>query len=364
MAYTIPGPGTASGYTAAGGGGGGTSEPVQPPAATSQSVAAGAAFATVTFGAFTDPDGLIASYSASRINATGSTAWSGTGLGAYTASGSADGDAGTLYLDALDGDGDIVATAIHSYERGSPAGAASWVDLLDYDMTDVVTQAAVSTGTVTLAFVSSGDTIDMRVTQYAGNSGTVTPTNGTGLLYSGGTDPGTVTAAYTWTAELAATWDNEYALSAPIAVHFVLTSISYPSSSDDGIFAGISSAQAHNSGNARGWYLRRDSVATQEDRRVRLNGSSSSIIDTITIPTSRVLTAILIGGTMVQVMDTTGTTTPPTPAIGGASTYQVGCASLGLLAANPYYSPNAYAYLSNVETATFVCTRILVQMFQ
>ena len=342
----------------------GGAEPVQPPAATSQSVAAGGAYATVTFGAFTDPDGVISSYSASQVNANGSTTWAGTGLGAYTASGAADGDAGTLYLNALDGDGDTVATAVHSYRRAAAAGSAAWVDLQDYDMTDVVTQATVTTGTVTLAFASSGDTIDMTVTRYASNTGGITPTSGSGLVYAGGNAMGTTTAAYDWVAELASTWDNVYALNAPVAVHFVLTGVTYPGTNDDGIFSGIGSTTAHNSGNSRGWYLRRDAVATNEDRRVRVNSSNSSIIDTVPIVTARVLTIILVAGTIVQVMDTAGAT-PPAPAIGGATTYSVGCASLaGYATTNPYYVPNAYAYLSMVEQAAFTCTRILVQRYQ
>ena len=266
----------------------GGAEPVQPPAATSQSVAAGGAYATVTFGAFTDPDGVISSYSASQVNANGSTTWAGTGLGAYTASGAADGD----------------------------------------------------------------------------NTGGITPTSGSGLVYAGGNAMGTTTAAYDWVAELASTWDNVYALNAPVAVHFVLTGVTYPGTNDDGIFSGIGSTTAHNSGNSRGWYLRRDAVATNEDRRVRVNSSNSSIIDTVPIVAARVLTIILVAGTIVQVMDTAGAT-PPAPAIGGATTYSVGCASLaGYATTNPYYVPNAYAYLSMVEQAAFTCTRILVQRYQ
>ena len=140
--------------------------------------------------------------------------------------------------------------------------------------------------------------------------------------------------------------------------------MAYPGTIDDGIFAGISSVAAHNSGNARGWYFRRDSVSTQEDRRVRVNTSNSSIISTGTTQPDRVLTFILLAGTVVQVMDTAGST-PPTPVISGAATYLVGCAGLSTYATtNPYYVPTAYAYLSLLEQATFACTRILVQRYQ
>lgn len=104
-----------------GGGGGGGSEPVQPPSPTSQATSAGVNFSEKTFGSFTDPDGVISSYQAVTTNATGSASWSGSGLGAYTAS-SADGDSGILSLNAKNADGEIVATAAHSFDRATPAG--------------------------------------------------------------------------------------------------------------------------------------------------------------------------------------------------------------------------------------------------
>jgi hypothetical protein len=67
-----------------------------------------------TFSAFTDPDGRIASYSATLVTVTGSGSLSGSGLGAYSITGTADGDAYTVELDALDGDGGVLATAVHT----------------------------------------------------------------------------------------------------------------------------------------------------------------------------------------------------------------------------------------------------------
>jgi len=252
-----------------------------------------------------------------------------------------------------------------SLDSGGGGGGAAWVDLLDYDMTDVVSQSQVTSGTVTLTFSSSADTIDMTVTQWAAHTGGVTPTASTGLVYSGGGTVGTATASFDWMAELASTWNAAYAFGGPVAVHFVLASVSYPGTIDDGLFAGISSvAGSHKTGNARGWFMRRDATATDEDRRVRVNTSSSNIIDTVTTKADRVLTIILIAGTVVQVMDTAGST-PPTPAISGASTYLVGCASLSTYTTtDPYYVPNAHAYLSMTEQAELTCTRILVQRYQ
>ncbi len=88
---------------------------VTAPAATSEAVAAGGSLSAKTFGAFTDPDGVIDNYVATVENASGSAAVSGSGLGPYTFSGTADGDAGTLYLTARDTSDNHLATAVHSF---------------------------------------------------------------------------------------------------------------------------------------------------------------------------------------------------------------------------------------------------------
>jgi len=87
---------------------------VTPPAATSEAVAFGGSVTSWTFGAFTDPDSRIASYSATLVTVTGSGSLSGTGLGPYSITGTGDGDAYTVELDALDGDGGVLATAVHT----------------------------------------------------------------------------------------------------------------------------------------------------------------------------------------------------------------------------------------------------------
>ncbi len=99
-----------------GGGGGGGGAPVQPPASTTQAVAAGGSPANKTFAAFTDADSRIASYSAAMVNAVGTTSVSGSGLGAYTFSGSSNGDSFTLKLNALDSGGQVLATAVHAVD--------------------------------------------------------------------------------------------------------------------------------------------------------------------------------------------------------------------------------------------------------
>lgn len=113
-----------------GGGGGGT--PPTPPAATSEAVAAGGSPSAHTFGAFTDPDGVIASYQATLTNVVGGTTVSGSGLGPYAFSGSADGDGFVLELDALDGSARVVATAVHAVDIAAAAGGSTLSALAEF----------------------------------------------------------------------------------------------------------------------------------------------------------------------------------------------------------------------------------------
>jgi hypothetical protein len=129
----------------AGGGGGGSAYDVTPPAATTQAKAAGASLTAHTFGAFGGADaGSIDGYTARIVNATGSTSWSGSGLGAWTPSADADGDAGVLALDATIG-GVVVATALHDYSRaaaGAGGGLEALVDISGIASYDFLTAGA------------------------------------------------------------------------------------------------------------------------------------------------------------------------------------------------------------------------------
>jgi hypothetical protein len=114
------------------GGGGGSTTPPTPPAATSEAVASGGSPSAKTFGAFTDPDGVIASYSATLTNVVGATTVSGSGLGPYTFSGTVDGDSFALELDALNGSGQVVATAVHAVDVAAAAGGANLEPLAEF----------------------------------------------------------------------------------------------------------------------------------------------------------------------------------------------------------------------------------------
>ena len=96
---------------ASAGGGGGAA--VQPPAPTSANVPANNTPAAKTFGAFTDPSGVIASYASAIIAAQGSPSAIGTGLGPYTFT-VANGNSFSLLLNAQNASGDTVATAVHA----------------------------------------------------------------------------------------------------------------------------------------------------------------------------------------------------------------------------------------------------------
>jgi hypothetical protein len=113
-------------------GGGGSAYDVTPPAATTQSRDAGVSLTPHTFAPFGGADaGSINGYAARFVNASGSTSWSGSGLGAWTPSGDADGSAGVLALDAMI-DNVVVATALHDYSRaaaGAGGGLAALVDI-------------------------------------------------------------------------------------------------------------------------------------------------------------------------------------------------------------------------------------------
>ena len=159
----------------AAGGGGGSAYDVTPPAATTQAKASGASLTAHTFGAFTGPDaGSIDGYTARTVNAVGSTSWAGSGLGAWTPSSDADGDAGVLALDATIG-GTVVATALHDYSRAAAGGGAglTWSGVQTVDLSDgnVTAGSKAGTGAFTI-FASDGTTARVAGTAFSTGSAT------------------------------------------------------------------------------------------------------------------------------------------------------------------------------------------------
>lgn len=144
MSLWIPGGGPA--------GGGGSVDPVTPPVAASEAVASGGSLADVTFSAFTDPGGRIASYTATATNVAGSATISGTDLGPYAISGAADGEVLLVELDAKDASGDVVATAV--YTGVIATAATGWVEMKSIDYS-TLTHQSLAVGT----HVVDGETI-------------------------------------------------------------------------------------------------------------------------------------------------------------------------------------------------------------
>lgn len=247
---------------------------------------------------------------------------------------------------------------------GGPTGG-SYVTLKDLDLTDLSTVSAITSGTSSLAFASSGDSLSVTVTRFSGANGDVTPTNGSGILMDGGSGSGTVTISMDVDA-LLSSYTRQDVSSHVYAVHLVVTSVVYPNAGNSDIFTGLNKGNntTHNGGEARGYFITDDGGNGDEETRVRSNTSNSSILSTTAIKTSRVFTYILLGGAIVEVMDTSGTT-PPTPVPGGASTITVGGDAVGLNDTTPIYQGDGLrCYFGAGDRTTATLTRLLVQRFE
>lgn len=331
----------------------GGTEPVQPPAATAENVAAGGSLSPKTFGAFTDPDSVIASYSATATNTSGSTTWSGTGLGAYTPSGAADGSSGVLRLDALDADGDIVATAVHAYSIDAAAGAASWVVVHDLDLTTVTDTADLTSGTTTLTVGS--DSIDVTVARVGSTNGFVRGVNGTGVLVDDNNNSNSINAGFD-IGGLFAAWGIDELTNGAFAVEVTLEQIDIDDNAGDGWIGVLNSTVSHNSGNSRGMRVQSLSGLTTESVSSRLGGADTQRIASQAISTEVVLTLTTWKGNAVDGQYTVGTTAP-TPFTG--TVYSSGTKSLGANDPAPYAS-DLYLVLNATLGASFYVTRLRV----
>ena len=250
---------------------------------------------------------------------------------------------------------------------GGGGGGASFVTLKDLDLTDLTTVSAITSGTSTLQFDSSADTLSITVTRFSGANGDVTPTNGAsgGLVMNGGTSSGTVTASLDLDPLLSSYTRSD--VSAHIyCVHLVVEAVSYPSSGNSTIFTGLNKGTntTHNGGEGRGWFIEDAGDATNEVFKVRSNTSNSSVLATTAIKTSRVFSYILIGGAIVEVMDTSGTTLP-TPAPGGASTTTVGGDAVGLNDSTPIYQADGLRlFFGAADQMDGRLTRLVIQRYQ
>ena len=240
---------------------------------------------------------------------------------------------------------------------GGGGGSGSWTSLLDLDFTDVTTAAAVGNGTTTLTV--GADTIDATTTRFSSGNGTMTPTNGTGLVISN--SAGTYTVAFDF-APLLPAWDRANLSAYIYAIHVVLDVTL--TTTGDSMMSGVSTNTTHNSGDSRVFYVDCDGTGPTTERwRTRNNTSNSATIQSAqTERTTRVVTAIIMGGAIVEVMDTSGST-PPTPAPGGSLTYTVGADAVGQLDTTPQYL-TCYSVTNFGFNAAGVIKRLLIQRFQ
>jgi hypothetical protein len=338
---------------------------VVPPDPVKASVAAGGSFSDVTFSAFHDPKGLISSYTATATNLQGTATISGSGLGPYTISGEANGESLVINLAAKDASSRVLGYATWAGTIALPTGGGSWVDLVDLDFTDVTTTSALPTGTSTLTFVSSADTVTVVRASESGYNGTVTPTNGTGIVWTSGTDSSSQGPLFFNIDGLLSSYTVADVRQYTYAVHFVLVNVDMSAVlGTSGINIGLQrrTSSTTTAGIARSLQINSETNGTDEKVRVRLNGSISSTLATQALRASRVATLILQGGEIVRTMDTSGTT-PPTPDPGAAET--IGMGSVGFNDSTPAYQTDGlYGWAASRNRGALTCTRLLVQRFE
>lgn len=347
---------------------GGSADPVTPPAAQSQSVAAGGSLSDVTFGAFTDPGARISSYSATKTNVVGSATISGSGLGPYAIAGDADGEVLGIELDALDASANVLATAVYTGTIAAASSGGAWVTLKDYDLTDLDSTASLGTGTHTLTFASISDTIDVVWSKYNDAGGiTVQVTNGTGIIFDGGTD---TTSAGTlsfrpsdWLASYTADDVQQYVY----AITFAFTADLTANPGISGFYCGVNTGNntTHNSGDSRHFLIESAADGINETVKIRTNTTSTGTLTTQALRTNRTVTCIVHFGEIVQLMDTAGLTIP-TPDVTQGTTYVAGADAVGRADNTRVYQNSAgiRAFLSCLNTGDLTLSRVVVQRFE
>ena len=95
-------------------------------APTNEDVSSGGSPSSKTFSAFTDSDNRIDNYNAIILNLVGSTAIAGgSGLGAYTFSGHADGDSFALVLQARNTGNEVLSVSVHTVSIAAASGGGA-----------------------------------------------------------------------------------------------------------------------------------------------------------------------------------------------------------------------------------------------
>ena len=307
IAPVFPGP-------SAGGGGGGAA--VTPPAATSESVSAGGSLSAKTFGSFTDPDSRIDNFLAAVTNTSGSASVSGSGLGAYTFSNTANGDSGTLSLTARDASNAALATATHSF-RIAPAIAAAWSTIHTVDFTSDVTDLTLTKGGGDTNLRNSANNATKAVVGYADrvatttSSAVITASAGKFLLTSDSGGNSTKSSfVYTEFTEsgTGVDWSNR---AKAYAIDIVISSLAWGSNGDV-IFVGLgTSASGINSGSFFGVRFDRDGASDFVDSGRRYLGSGENGSEqnaSVSAITDRAIRIIVSAGVITDVYWQAGTT--------------------------------------------------------
>ena len=339
---------------------GGSVDPVTPPAAASQSVAAGGSLAAFTFGAFTDPGARIASYAATVKNVVGTGTISGTGLGPYSFSGTADGEVITVELDAKDASSNVLATAVYTGSIATPTGGTSeWSQAAATDYTTTST-GSLSSGSAVIdgitydVTVAAGDTITDNA------SGIQFSQTGAGFNYLG-TDINNLVTTIDAPFRIAFSFDN-LSLGTNGTAGVAIYSNTTP---DAAITSSSFQLRLINSGGTYSMQLLRTSGAT--------GGSSSFTVAGSTVlgsaPTSMVIELYVVGP-MVFAAYTVGTTVIPSPATlatvtGTPATYaQMSGATGGFNFLTPAWWPYAWAtaIIGSGPGATITCDVLAIDV--
>lgn len=248
---------------------------------------------------------------------------------------------------------------------GSKLGAY-WETLADYDLTDLVTTGSLSLGNNTLSFASIPDTIDVNHSVYSGGADiAITPTNGSGLVYDGGTDFTSTGLCTFRVSDWLPSYGPDEVQKSQYAISFSFTADFSASYGNSGFYCGLNNGNntTHNSGDSRHIHVMSDIGGVDEKVFVRTNTTSTSSLATQTIRTSRTITSILSFGEVVQVMDSAGLSPPVPDPRQVYGTYIVGGDAVGRNSLTRTYQGNLglRGFLACTDGADLVLSRILVR---
>jgi hypothetical protein len=337
-ASTTFAPGTSSGYSLPGGGSTPAPAPVQPPLATSEDVALGGTPTPWTFGAFSDPDGQIAGYQARIENSNGTTSIaSGAGLGAYAVTGFANGNAYTLYLDALDTLGNILATAIRSVRITPATTGGAWEVVVDYNLLGI-DPVDLSGAATALTMLQKGGIDFLEVTTSRTGTGAFNAAAGAnGLTASNVTGAASGTGNIAWDATPdvslvgagTLTWED---WQAPLAIQFLIKDFVWSGSTQWDLIVGFARSLTGpvSVNNSVGWRINDNGANTTfQVRRYSSGAVDTNVITGQAYNTDYVLSIIIYGALVAAEWQSAGSTSLPSDPRTGLGPYTPGWGSFG-----------------------------------